>query len=106
MSETALNLASQVVRTREVLSASLGDELVMMSIEKGSYYGLDPVGTHVCGRLGEPSVVDALCNELVLNFEVDLDDCREDVLAFLGQLLEQGLIEVVPASEAPQQTSP
>jgi hypothetical protein len=38
--------------------------------------------------------VDALCGELQAQFRVEAETCRTDVLAFLEELSEAGLLEI------------
>ena len=42
-----LSLDSRIQRSSEPMQAELDNELVMMSVERGSYYGLDPVGSKI-----------------------------------------------------------
>ena len=42
-----LTLSSTVSQSLNQISAQLGDETVMMNIEKGNYYGLDSVGRKI-----------------------------------------------------------
>ena len=95
MSNTSLDPTSSVVRLKEILSAEVGNEVVLMSTEKGVYYGLNPVGAWVWSLLGEPVPVHELCEKIVEEFEVTLEQCQEEVLVLLKELQEQGLISIV-----------
>lgn len=72
----------------------LGDEVVMMSLERGSYYNLDELGSQIWKRIEQPVEVRALCEELMEAFQVDRAQCERDVLAFLEELAGDRLIEV------------
>jgi hypothetical protein len=95
MSNASLEPTSSVVRLKEILSAEVGNEVVLMSTEKGVYYGLNPVGAWVWSLLGEPVPVHELCEKIVEEFEVTLEQCQEEVLELLKELQEQGLISIV-----------
>lgn len=95
MSKPSLESTSSVVRTKEILSAEVGNEVVLMSIDQGVYYGLNPVGARVWSLLGEPVPVHEMCEQIVEEFEVTPQQCQEEVLALLEDLQEQGLIQVV-----------
>ncbi len=95
MSNASLEPTSSVVRLKEILSAEVGNEVVLMSTEKGVYYGLNPVGAWVWSLLGEPVPVHELCEKIVEEFEVTLEQCQEEVLVLLKELQEQGLISIV-----------
>ena len=43
------------------LSAKVGDELVMMSAEKGKYIGLSEVGARIWELIDMPQEIDAVC---------------------------------------------
>ena len=95
MSNASLEPTSSVVRLKEILSAEVGNEVVLMSTEKGVYYGLNPVGAWVWSLLGEPVPVHELCEKIVEEFEVTLEQCQEELLVLLKELQEQGLISIV-----------
>ncbi len=72
----------------------LDDEVVMMSIEQGSYFALGGTAQDLWGLLDQPRTLDGLVASLTEKYQVDRDDCERDVLGFLTDLLESGLIEV------------
>lgn len=86
---------SSVVRRKEILSAEVGGEVVIMSVEKGAYFGLDSVGARIWSLLDRPSSVDALCRDLVEDFEVSFEECRTDVIRLLEEMEQQGLVQVL-----------
>ncbi len=94
MSKTPLESASSVVRTKKILSAEVGNKVVLMSIDKGMYYGLNPVGARIWSLLGKPVQVHEMCERIVEEFEVTLEQCQEEVLGLLKDLREQGLIRM------------
>jgi hypothetical protein len=51
-----------VRRQSDWLTAKVGDELVMMSAENGTYVGLTEVGAYIWELLETPQEVDALCD--------------------------------------------
>jgi hypothetical protein len=91
----ALRRSSRVARNNEVLHASAGEELVMMSIEAGNYYGLDPIGRRIWEIIGEPQTVSGICARLIAEYDVPPEVCECEVLAFLSELAEQRIIDVV-----------
>lgn len=91
---TALDRTTRVRRTTEVLATEVDGEMVMMDIDKGLYFGLDPVGTAVWKRLDEPTTAAELVDGLVLEYDADAATIERDVLALLTSLTEQGLLEI------------
>lgn len=93
-----LSLDSFIKRSDEFITATVDDDLVMMSVEKGMYYGLDSIGSQIWVHLVEPISVGALCQKLTDQYEVDSVQCQQDVLAFLNNLLSENMIHVVTKS--------
>jgi len=89
-----LNLNSMVKRSSEPLQAGLDDEVVMMSVEKGCYYGLDPVGARIWELLESPKKVSEVVDELLKAYEVEQEVCERETIAFLESLIEEDLAEV------------
>jgi len=89
-----ITVNSRVVRSSEPVSAATGDALVMFSVEKGSYYGLNDIATAIWQRIKSPITVAALCADLQKTFDVPPDRCEADVLAFLRKLEAKGLVRV------------
>jgi hypothetical protein len=78
------------------LCAKVGDELVMMSVQKGHYIGLNDVGARVWALLDQPSDVDGICAQLVCEFEVAPDVCRTEIDQFLQDLVKHGAATLDP----------
>ena len=53
-----------IQRRGDWLSAKVGDELVMMSAERGEFVGLSEVGTRVWELIETPQELETLCNKL------------------------------------------
>lgn len=90
-----LTPASRVVRSEEFITSTVDNELVMMSLEKGTYYGLDAVGSQIWENIAAPVTIEALCQTLSDQFEVDPAQCQADVLAFLTELHQEGMVREV-----------
>ena len=89
-----ISLDAEVVRKDDCLGAAVGDEQVLLDVERGVYIGLNPIGSDIWQRIERPVRVSALCAALSQAFEGDPAQIETDVVAFLGTLLEQGLIRV------------
>lgn len=87
--------ATIVVRAGDQIAAPVGDELVMLDIEKGTYYALDDVAAAIWRRLETPVEVSQVCAELQAEYDVPHDRCQADVLAFLRKLDAQGMVRIV-----------
>lgn len=84
-----------VVRvSNEQVSTELGGEVAILGISSGVYYGLDPVGAFIWKRLQQPTTVTELRNAILDEYDVDEQQCQEDLLRLLAELQQHGLIQV------------
>ena len=70
-----------------------GEEVAILHLEAGEYYGLDTVGARIWGLLQEPRSVGEVRDILVSEYEVAPDRCESDLLALLQRLADEDLIE-------------
>ncbi len=83
-----------ISRNSSVLFSDLDDKILMMSIDKGTYYSLDEVGTRIWGLIENPASVEELCEVLLTEFEVEPETCRQDVLNFMSEMSELEVISI------------
>jgi hypothetical protein len=94
MKKKNISTESIVNQNEDIVASDIDDEKVMMSVEKGQYYSLDPVGSRVWELIEKPIKVSCLIDELVLKYDVDRKTCERDVVAFLDELNEDGILQV------------
>lgn len=85
---------SEVVRRSHPLEAAIGDTQVLLDVEQGLYFGLNPVASRIWQRLERPVRVRDLCGSLKAEYEGEDGRIDTDVFAFLTQLEAQNLIDV------------
>jgi len=90
-----VDLNTRVARSEEVLTSEVDGEVVMMSIEEGTYSGLDGIGSEIWRLLGSPLKVSDICDAMMARYDVERDVCEKDVLAFLNDLASDNTIRVV-----------
>ena len=80
--------------SKKVLSSKIDEEVILMSIEADSYFGIDPVGSRIWELLSkQPATINELVQILVEEYEVDEQTCRKDVQAFIDDMCARKLIE-------------
>jgi len=84
------------IRNLKTISGRLHDEMVMMDIEQGKYFSLNPVATRIWELLEEHADSDTICNKLLDEYDVNPDQCRAEVSQVLEELLGMGLIFILP----------
>lgn len=91
--DVTITEASLVSRRAGILETEVGGEIVLMSVERGSYYGLDPVGSDIWRQLGQPVRVAQLCQQLLQRYDDDPATVLGDVIDLLSRLSTEGLID-------------
>jgi hypothetical protein len=90
-----IRIQTKVVRNQDIIFSDMDDETVMMSIEKGEYYGVNPVGRRIWELLETPSTTAGICEVLNEEYNVNPEQCCKDVLSFLVRLSEKDIIKIV-----------
>jgi len=80
---------------------AIEDEVVVLDLRTELYLSFNDTGAVLWGGLAEGATSDEMVERLVTAFDVEETAAREDVMAFLGELLERGLIEHVEAELDP-----
>ena len=85
---------STVRVTPDVLHQELGGETVLLNLANESYFGLDEVGTRVWQVLGETHSANDVVTRLLAEFDVTVDQLRQDVERLITELADAGLVSV------------
>ena len=83
-----------ISRSPSVLAAEVDGEVVMMSIEKGCYFGLDDIASDIWKRLGTPCTFAALVDSLAVDYDADRETIEHDVRALLEKMAAQDAIRL------------
>ncbi|HEX8463857.1 MAG TPA: PqqD family protein [Abditibacterium sp.] len=83
---------STVVAITEQVSTDLAGKTAILNLKNGTYYSLDPVGSPLWTLLQEERRVGELCDAMVHKYKIEPAQCEKDLLTFLQQLWDQGLI--------------
>jgi len=85
---------SIVVISKDQISCDLTEEVAILDLKYGMYYGLNTVGTRIWKLIQEPRTVHEIRDALLEEYEVEPEHCECDVLALLHELASKGLIEI------------
>jgi hypothetical protein len=100
MSDVQTGQGEAFQRVDGLLSAAVGDELLMMSVERGKYYNLNPTGSRLWNLLASAATVDDLVAAVLTEYDVTPDTARKDILYFLDALRERVLVKTGDAAAA------
>lgn len=92
--DPAIRLDDTVCASKSQVSNRLGDEVAILELDKGVYFGLNPNGARVWEMLQAETMVQSLLDAVVAEYDVDAETARADLVELLEKLREQGLIEV------------
>lgn len=87
------------IRKKGAISGRLDDEMVMMDIEQGKYFSLNPVSTRIWDILEQPKTLKEMSVILLEEFEVDESQCLSEVEELLRKLLKLKLVEEIELDE-------
>jgi hypothetical protein len=94
MSAIRLLDQSRIAISADQVSCDLAGEVAILNLKNSVYYGLDPVGASVWNLIQQPKTFAEIRDALLDIYEVDSAQLESDLQALLGELSEQGLIDI------------
>lgn len=83
---------SRYQRNQNTVASKLDDEIVMIDIDLGKYFSLNPVASSIWDILEEPKSKVEICSALLNEYDVDQQTCQTKVEAFLKELIDMKLV--------------
>ena len=80
-------------RNEQILDGELDDNQVMMHLEKGKYFGLNPVGKRIWELIEEPKSFPEITQNLMSEFDVTEAQCTSEVRAFLDKAVTCDIVK-------------
>lgn len=90
-----LSLVTVLARSDGFIEAEIDNEIVALSIEQGTCYGLNRVGSRIWNLLATPTRISDVCATLLSEYRVDPGVCERQVLDLLEELRAEGLIAML-----------
>lgn len=75
-----------------VIVRGVGEEMVLLDMTRGTYYGLDPIGARVWEMIADGSSLALVVERLQGEYEVARDELEADVERLVGEMEERGLV--------------
>jgi len=82
-----------LARAPDIIASEVDGELVLISVENGKYFGLDPVGSEIWRLLEQPRSTATLVEALKAAFDGDGETVERETIAFIDQLAAQSLVD-------------
>ena len=90
----AIEMSDVVARNEVIVFTELDDTVVMMDMDEGRYYEFDAIAAKIWTLIETGRPVAELCDALAAVYDVEPEVCRRDVLAFLNETEEMGIVRV------------
>lgn len=90
----SLPLASRLRIPDGVLSRNLQGEEVILNLNTGVYFGLDPVGARIWHLIQQHESTQKVLDALLEEYDVSHAQCAQDLFSLVVQMREKGLVEV------------
>lgn len=87
-----MNTAQKLSIPRHVMARRVGDETVILDLNTGTYFGLDPVGARIWQWFTEGLSLVEVCSSVVDEFDVTPEVVQVDVQRLVDELLSRGLV--------------
>lgn len=81
-------------RTDGHVAAELEGLVVLLSVETGSYYNLNEVGSDIWRQVDGSRTVEEICQHLTATYQVDAAEALTAVQEFAHDLLDKKLLDV------------
>ncbi len=87
-----MNMNSQFVVPPQVRARTVGEETVLLHLDSGTYFGLDPVGTRAWQLIQAGKSLSQACDTIIEEFDVSRQVLEQDVLALARDLVGKKLV--------------
>ena len=91
--QSTITKDSTVVASSEQVSSSLSGAVVILGLHNGVYYSLEGVGCEIWSLILESRTIAEIRDAILQEYQVDPEQCDEDLFAFLRELEDGQLIE-------------
>ena len=71
------------------------DEMALLNLDTGVYFGLDEVGARMWELAAEHGRLQLVAEQMEKEYDVDPARLREDLLRLVDELIAKGLLEIV-----------
>ena len=79
-------------RSSSTMARSVDDELVILDVPSGRFFGLNDVGSVIWDRLERDATHEQLVDAVVAVYDVDRETASADVASLVDQLTDAGLV--------------
>lgn len=89
-----LNLESKVIVNNTIETMDIDNEKAMIDLDTGKYYTLNETATVIWDCINNNCSVGDVVDKLISIYEIEIDECIENVNLFLEELEGNGLLKI------------
>ena len=87
-----MNLETRPTIPPQVISREVGDDTVLLDLASGMYFGVDGVAKRIWESISQGLNLGETAELIASEYAVDSANAQTDVLEFVSDLLERGLL--------------
>ena len=87
-----------------VIQETIDGETIMVNLDTGRYYWLDPLASYLCGSMEDGASGEELLEEVTRRFPADRSDVEREVLGLVDRLEEENLLVPTDRAEPSERT--
>ncbi len=89
-----ITIESRIAKNDEIVSGKIDDDLVMMSIQSGKYFLMNPTGGRIWELLDKPRTIAEISAILTGEYKIEPAACQKEVIGFIAQLASRKVITI------------
>jgi len=93
-----VKLTDRVARSAQTAAETTPDDMLVLDLRSGRYYGLGEVGGFIWRRLDGERDLEEIARATAVHFAVEPERAARDLVEFIAQLIESGLAREVSTS--------
>ena len=86
--------SSVISVTKDGVHCDVENEVVILGLKDGVYYGLNPVGAFIWNLIQEPKTVAEIRDAVLEEYDVEKEVCEKDLMELLTELSDKGLVKI------------
>ncbi|HVT05542.1 MAG TPA: PqqD family protein [Thermoanaerobaculia bacterium] len=86
--------SGEITIPKSVLFQKVGEEIVLLSLDSGVYFGLDPVGARIWELISEQKSLDEVAETIAAEYDAPRETIDGDLESLVKELQEKKLISI------------
>jgi hypothetical protein len=87
-----ISMGTKFSSAKQILSSDIGDEMVMMDINRGKYFSMKGPSGRVWELIEKEVTVQAIFDVLLEEYDVEAEQCQQELFALLSDMHDADMI--------------